>query len=223
MEFEIKNICKRFGRKVPLLDASFTAKSGECIGIIGKNGSGKSTLLSILAGVQKADRGNFLCDGEDLFSSPAQLAKILGYVPQGTPLFDELSAKDNLRLWYGSRELKKELSDGVLSMLGIDEFITVPVKKMSGGMKKRLSIGCSMANKPKILLLDEPSAALDIVCKQSIVEYLTKFKESGGTVVITTHDESELAMCDRIYLLKDSTLSPYEYDGNVSHLAEMLK
>ena len=110
----------------------------------------------------------------------------------------------------------------MLGVLGINEFINVPVKKMSGGMKKRLSIGCSVANNPKILLLDEPSAALDIVCKQSIVDYLTKFKHSGGTVVITTHDESEIALCDKIYILKDSVLRPYEYDGNVARLAEML-
>ncbi len=222
MKFEIKNIYKRYGKKTTLIGASFSAESGECIGIIGKNGSGKSTLLSILAGVQKCDRGEFLCDGADMFASPKLLEGVLGYVPQGTPLLEELSAWDNLLLWYDRRTLKAEMENGVLSMLGIGQFIDVPVKKMSGGMKKRLSIGCSVANDPKILLLDEPSAALDIVCKQSIVEYLTKYKQSGGTVVITTHDAGELALCDKIYVLKEGVLSPYDYDGDVVRLAGML-
>ena len=107
-------------------------------------------------------------------------------------------------------------------MLGIGEFINVPVNKMSGGMKKRLSIGCSVAKHPKILLLDEPCAALDLVCKQSINEYLVRFKESGGTLILTTHDESELSLCDSIYILKDGTLFPYEYDGDIKRLARML-
>ena len=107
-------------------------------------------------------------------------------------------------------------------MLEINDFLSVPVRKMSGGMKKRLSIGCSMAKNPKILLLDEPCAALDLVCKQSIYNYLDKFKAAGGTIIITTHDESDLALCDAVYILKDGILSPYQYDGDVCRLIEML-
>lgn len=222
MKLEIKNIHKKYGKKLPLRGIDFTFEGAGCIGILGKNGSGKSTLLSILAGVQKCDCGEFLMDGKDLLKDSKTLSKNVGYVPQGTPLLDELSARDNLLLWYDKKSLERELCDGVLAMLGIGEFINVPVYKMSGGMKKRLSIGCSVAKHPNLLLLDEPCAALDLVCKQSISEYLCRFKENGGTLVLTTHDESELALCDSIYILKEGKLIPYEYDGDIEGLARML-
>ena len=222
MKFEIKDMCKKYGKKEPLRGVDFVIEEASCVGILGKNGTGKSTLLSILAGVQKCDSGEFLMDGKNLLDNARLLSSVVGYVPQGTPLIDELSARDNLLLWYDKKSLERELSGGVLSMLGIGEFIGVPVNKMSGGMKKRLSIGCSIAKHPKILLLDEPCAALDLVCKKSINEYLTKFKENGGTLVLTTHDETELALCDVIYILKDGFLTRYEHDGDIEKLARML-
>lgn len=222
MKFEINAIHKKYGKKIPLSNVSFTVEDGQCVGILGKNGTGKSTLLSILAGVQSADKGAFLSDGTDLFRNGKLHASTVGYVPQGTPLLDELSARDNLLLWYDKKALDKELDGGVLSMLGINEFIKVPVRKMSGGMKKRLSIGCSVAKNPKLLLLDEPCAALDLVCKQSINDYLLKFKRAGGALILTTHDESDIALCDKIYILKNGTLEPYEYDGDIERLTRML-
>jgi len=222
MDFEIKDIKKSYGKKTPLNGVGFTVAASQCIGILGKNGSGKSTLMSILAGVRKGDGGEFLLDGENLFRNTKRLAEVVGYVPQGTPLLEELSARDNLLLWYDKKTLEAELKDGVLKMLGIDEFIGVTVKKMSGGMKKRLSIGCSVAKRPTLLLLDEPCAALDIVCKQSINNYLTDFKAAGGSLILATHDESELALCDVLYILKEGNLQQYDYDGDLDRLARML-
>ena len=109
MKIEIVNIEKRYRKKQVLRDISFTAEGGNCIGILGANGSGKSTLLSILAGVLKGDSGAFLFDGEDLFKNPARRAQLVGYVPQGTPLIEELTAKDNLSLWYDAKTMEKEL------------------------------------------------------------------------------------------------------------------
>ena len=109
---------------------------GEFLSVIGHNGSGKSTLLSILAGVRRADGGSFLYRGTDLLRRPALIPKVLGYVPQGDPLMEELNAWDNLRMWYDRETLKRELADGALKLLGIDGFLKTPVRKMSGGMKK---------------------------------------------------------------------------------------
>ncbi len=221
---EILNIKKSYGKKQVLKDITFSAKEGECIGILGGNGSGKSTLLNILAGVLHCDGGSFVYRDRELLGNAKLRSAVTGYVPQSTPLFEELSAMDNLLLWYTRDEIKKELSDGVLKMLGIDEFIKVKVSKMSGGMKKRLSIGCSVAGNPKILLLDEPSAALDLYCRENICNYLRSYKEKGGTVIIATHDTSELPLCDRLYIIKDGTLHPYNYDGDTEKLiSELLK
>jgi len=222
MEIEIKNIAKSYRKKQVLKDINLTASGGSCIGILGSNGCGKSTLLTILAGILSADGGSFLCDGKDLLTNPGLRSRLVGYVPQGTPLMEELTALDNLRLWYDREQLQKELEDGVLKLLGIGEFLKMPVNKLSGGMKKRLSIGCAVAGRPPILLLDEPTAALDLPCKESIATYLRQYKSAGGLLLLTTHDVLELQLCDAWYIMKDGVLNPFCFDGDLNKLVESL-
>ncbi|MBR4719305.1 MAG: ABC transporter ATP-binding protein [Lachnospiraceae bacterium] len=218
MKIELEHISKNYGRKRVLRDVSVLAESGTCVGILGGNGCGKSTLLSVLAGIRKASSGRFLCDDRDVFKDRRLRSQIIGYVPQGTPLVEELSARDNLLIFYKPKELERELERGTLKLLGIDEYINVPVRKMSGGMKKRLSIGCAVANHPKLLILDEPSAALDLICKESIQGYLRAYKRNGGAILLATHDEEELKLCDKWYILKRGVAMPYSYDGDVAKL-----
>ncbi len=222
MELTIEGLKKSYRRQQVLCDICLSAQSGSCIAILGANGSGKSTLLSILAGVQKPDGGSFAIDGKQLFSDESLRSRLVGYVPQGTPLIPELTARDNLALWYSRKELEQELQGGILAMLGIGEFIGKRVSKLSGGMKKRLSIGCAMAKRPPVLLLDEPTAALDLQCKQDIAAYLRAYRQSGGIVLLTTHEESELKLCDSWYILKNGRLEPYQYDGDLQRLTESL-
>ena len=210
-------ITSSYGRRKILKGASFTAGRGECIGIVGANGCGKTTLLSVLAGTMKPKSGAVIYDGRTAWSDAGTgrmrsdlevIRRMTGYVPQENPLMPELTVYDNLRLWYPDKHiLKQELAQGFLNLLGIDEFRMKQVSKLSGGMKKRVSIGIAMAGMPPILLLDEPSAALDLICKEDIRKHLMTYLEHGGTVVITTHEESELALCDKIYVMKDGILS----------------
>ena len=222
MNIEIKAIRKSYGRKQVLRDITLSVTSGKCIGILGSNGSGKSTLLSILAGVQSSDGGEFLYDGRDLFKYEKQRALLVGYVPQGTPLIEELTAKDNLFLLYTREEMQKELDSGILKMLGIGDFLSTQVSKMSGGMKKRLAIGCAIAKRPPILILDEPMAALDIACKQSISEYIKRHKQEGGIVLISTHVLIEMELCDEQYIIKNGVLNRFDYKGNLDELVKSL-
>lgn len=219
----ITAIKKSYKSKVILQDITLEVSPCQCIGILGTNGSGKSTLLSILAGVLKADSGKLIYDGKDLIKCTRLRNKIIGYVPQSTPLLEELTAKDNLSLWYSQKEMNYQLTNGVLGMLGIDAFLKTPVYKMSGGMKKRLAIGCAVAHNPKVLLLDEPSASLDLVCKERIHNYLLDFKKNGGIILIATHDTQEFDLCDSLYILKNGILNPFEYDGNVHKLVGILQ
>lgn len=202
-----------------LRDASFSAESGECVGIIGKNGCGKSTLLKILAGVSSRDGGEFLCDGKDLFAEKELRAAGVGYVPQEPPIIPELSARDNLRLWYDKDEMRRSLEDGTLAALGINKFLSLTAGRLSGGMKKRLSIGCALAGSPTVLLFDEPGASLDLPGKKQITDDIVRFKNSGGIAVIVTHEPCELAVCDKIYLLREGVLDEYEYTGDLDALA----
>ncbi|MBP5488999.1 MAG: ABC transporter ATP-binding protein [Lachnospiraceae bacterium] len=205
---EVKNITKQYGKKVVLRDASFSAKQGECVCIAGANGSGKSTLLKILAGTLRANGGSFTAFGHDMLKEPAERERLIGYVPQENPLIGELTALDNLKLWYcNSRyDIEQELERGTLAMLGIPEFLHVRVDAMSGGMKKRLSIGCAVANDPPVLILDEPDAALDLICKEEIRDYLAEHKRRGGIVLLTTHDEEALELVDKLMVMQEGYL-----------------
>ncbi len=205
---QVRNISKSYGKHEVLKQVSFSACPGGFVGIIGANGSGKSTLLSILAGILKPDSGEVYAYGKDLLKDKSCASRFIGYVPQENPLIADLSVRDNLRLWYCDSpfDMDKELKDGFLKQLGLNEYQKKTVKKLSGGMKKRVSIGIAIHNKPNILMLDEPGAALDFAAKKYIRDYLKTYVAEGGAVIIVTHDEEELRLCDRVYELRDGML-----------------
>lgn len=206
---EVKNISKRY-RNTVLDDISFTAEIGQCIGIIGANGCGKTTLLSIMAGVNKAQSGKIYYNNE-LADRKSVFKKYIAYVPQENPLIDELTTKDNLLLWLGSnRKIKDGFENGVLKDLGIDEFLNKQVNELSGGMKRRLSIGISLSNNAPIMLLDEPGSALDIYGKQEVNSYISNYVKNGGTVVMSTHDRDEIDLCTKLYKIEDGILKECE-------------
>lgn len=206
---EVKNISKRY-RNTVLDNISFTAEKGQCIGIIGANGCGKTTLLSIMAGVNKAQSGKIYYNNE-LADKKSVFKKYIAYVPQENPLIDELTTKDNLLLWLGSnKKIKDGFENGVLKDLGIDEFLNKQVNELSGGMKRRLSIGISLSNNAPIMLLDEPASALDIYGKQEVNSYILNYVKNGGTVVMSTHDRDEIDLCTKLYKIEDGILKECE-------------
>lgn len=189
--FKLENISKSYGNKEILKDISIEVNPGEAIGILGINGSGKSTLLSCIA---------------KLYPTNSELK--LGYVPQENPLFDELKPVDNIRMWTDMNrgQIAMALSLPPLSELGISNFLDTPVKAMSGGMKKRVSLASVLINSPQVLLLDEPFAALDLIAKQDILNYMGAFLRTGGSIIIASHEEEIFNFCNRVFLLKDGQL-----------------
>ena len=189
--FQINDISKSYGKKQILNHISLAAGDGEAIGILGANGSGKSTLLSCIAAAYADNR-----------ECPA------GYVPQENPLFDELKPVDNIKMWckLSKAEITAALNNPPLNMMGISDFLDTPVKKMSGGMKKRLSLATVLINNPRILLMDEPFAALDLPAKQDILYYMQQFLKQKGTIIVASHDEDIFHFCSRVYLLKNGGL-----------------
>lgn len=206
---EISDLYKSYHKQNILTGVELAVKPGECVGIVGCNGCGKTTLLSILAGAQKADRGSILYNGKQAIGHPRVFAKEAAYVPQENPLMEELTVRDNLLLWYrGSRkQMEGDLKDGAAAMLGVDRMLERTVSRLSGGMKKRLSIACALSNHAPVLIMDEPGAALDLECKEIIRNYLMEYMASGGAVILTSHELAELALCTDMYVLKDQVLS----------------
>lgn len=219
---DIVGLKKRYGKRDILKGVTLNIEFGSCIGILGGNGSGKTTILSILAGITDADEGEFICEDYDLLKDDKRRRFLVGIIPQCNPLIEELSGKDNLLLWHDRKYLNMSAKDGIIKELGITKFINKRVSTLSEGMKKRLSIACAVKEHSKILLMDEPSAALDIVAKEIIHEYIKKFTDMGGIVILVTHDEGELNLCDRHYILKDGILNEYRFDGNIKNLAKLI-
>lgn len=206
------DIHKCYHRREILRGVNLTAAPGECVGIIGGNGCGKTTLLSILAGALKADKGTVSLDGKDAGRNPGLYARKVAYVPQENPLMEELTVMDNLLLWYrGDRStLEKDLESGAAAFLGIRPMLKRTVEKLSGGMKKRLSIACALSGHGSVLVMDEPGAALDMECKADIRRYVKSYMAKGGAAVLTSHEVGELSVCTRLYALKDGVLIPVE-------------
>lgn len=195
------NIASSYGKKKVLCGVNITAGAGQCVGIVGTNGCGKSTLLNILAGLRKADAGDIYFDGNHAHGRQSFISYV-GYVPQESNLIPELCVMDNLRLWYqDAGMLRQSLEQGFLRALGVDQMCRLKAGMLSGGMRKRVSIGCALAGNPPILLLDEPDAALDLPGKADIRQYLCMYKQMGGTVLLATHDEIDLDLCDSVYAL----------------------
>ncbi len=202
---QIENLVCGYGRKTVLSGLSLNARAGKCVVIAGSNGCGKSTLFSVLAGLKKIRSGSILIKGEK--ASEKRLQRLTGYVPQDSPLFSELTVWDNLLLWYGNREeIKSSLKEGILGKLGLQEILKKEVGKLSGGMQRRVCIGCAMAGRPDILIMDEPGAALDLECKASLHECLREYRDEGGCILLSSHDEMDLALADELYILRDGKL-----------------
>ncbi|MCR5215624.1 MAG: ABC transporter ATP-binding protein [Lachnospiraceae bacterium] len=203
-----EHIKKNFGVKRVLSDVTFSLKEGDILGIVGANGCGKSTLLGILAGTLPADGGSLSYDGKNAFSSRKVFSDGVGFIPQENPLMMELSVLDNLRLWYdaSAKELMESMEQGPLKQWKLYEYAKVRASRLSGGTKKRLSIACALSSSPKVLILDEPGAALDLSMKEEIKSVMKEFAKDHKAVILTSHEMSELSICNRLMLLKDGSL-----------------
>lgn len=221
---ELSGISKSYGKKQILSSVSLTVWKGECIGILGANGCGKSTLLSILAGCLASDAGTVSFFGKAA-RKKADFAASVGYVPQDNPLFFSLSVLDNLRYFYADSPtfLKEDLKNGVPHLFGLDSCLKTRAKNLSGGMKRRLAIACALAAHPPVLLLDEPGASLDFVSKEDIYRYLQLYREQGGTILLTSHEQAEIALCSRLFLLENNSLVPIEANPDIGLLTERMR
>lgn len=219
---EVCDLEKSYRRHQVLKKISFSVRPGACVGIVGENGCGKTTLLSILAGARKPDRGKILFDGQDAAGNPKIFSRAAAYVPQENPLIEELTVRDNLKLWYrgSKKELERDLISGSAAMLGVDQMLKKEVCTLSGGMKKRLSIACALSNHASVLILDEPGAALDLECKAVIRDYLEQYRRLGGTILLTSHEMAELSLCTELYVLRDGHME--SVPGGLSEM-ELIK
>lgn len=214
---EISHVSKKYGRKHVLQDVTFSLAPGECVSIIGENGCGKTTLLKIVAGILKPTGGSVLLDENASVSD--RRAKI-GYVPQDNPLFSELSVWDNLWLWGAG---KSKQTDRVLEQFELADLKKRRVDQLSDGMKRRLSIACACLKKTSVMILDEPTTALDVYYKEEIRKWIRQYLSEGGSVIMTSHDEGDILLADRCYLMENGILRLFsEEEKTVDHIRKAI-
>ncbi|HNV02558.1 MAG TPA: ABC transporter ATP-binding protein [Vicinamibacterales bacterium] len=202
---EIRNLTKSYGDVLALDRFSLDLAKGEVLGLLGPNGAGKTTLISILAGTLGGFTGTVTFQGQSLFAS-RQLKNRLGIVPQDMAFYEDLSAMDNLLFWGGlydvpRAELKRRAAE-ILELVELAGRAKEPVKKFSGGMKRRLNTAIGLLHKPDLLLLDEPTVGIDVQAKVSILDIIRNVGAAGTAVIFTTHQLAEVeTACSRIAIM----------------------
>jgi ABC-2 type transport system ATP-binding protein len=184
----------------------FDIQPGEFFGLLGPNGAGKTTLISILAGLSRASSGQVLVHGHDIVTDYAAARRQLGVVPQELVFDPFFSVRESLRIQSGYFGVKHndDWIDELLSSLGLTDKANANMRQLSGGMKRRVLVALALVHKPAVIVLDEPTAGVDVELRQTLWQFIAKLNRQGSTVLLTTHylEEAE-ALCSRIAMLKE--------------------
>jgi ABC-2 type transport system ATP-binding protein len=206
MILDVRHVRKSFGSTVAVDDVSFALESGRLTGLLGPNGAGKTTTVSMIAGLVAPERGDVLVNGQPLRGDTDPAKRRIGLVPQDLALYEELSARDNLRFFgalYGlsGRALDQAIA-AALDLVELSDRARDAVKTFSGGMKRRLNLAAGILHDPDILLLDEPTVGVDPQSRNAIFDNLESLKRRGKALLYTTHymEEAE-RLADRVVVI----------------------
>lgn len=202
----VSKLYRTAGREVRALDGvSFNIEPGEFFGLLGPNGAGKTTLISILAGLTRASGGSVSVLGHDVVSDFAAARKALGIVPQELVFDPFFSVRETLRIQSGYFGVKNNDAwiDELLQGLGLADKADANMRQLSGGMKRRVLVAQALVHRPPVIVLDEPTAGVDVELRQTLWHFIARLNKAGHTVLLTTHylEEAE-ALCGRIAMLK---------------------
>ncbi|MBY0123390.1 ABC transporter ATP-binding protein [Bacillus sp. S/N-304-OC-R1] len=204
----ILHVSKAFGKHQVLKDINLEIVSGEIFGLLGPSGAGKTTLVKQLVGLDLPTEGENYILQEKMPS--LNLIEKIGYMAQSDALYGELSAKENLEFFaslYGLKGTKRKVRiQEVMGIVSLSEHMNKLVSSYSGGMKRRLSLAIALLHQPKLLILDEPTVGIDPVLRKSIWEAFYQLKNSGTTIIVTTHVMDEAEKCDRLGMIRDGKL-----------------
>ncbi len=221
---QVEALSKRYGTLQAVDRISFEVREGEIYGLLGPNGAGKTTTLSMISGLLEPDDGRVLYDGIDLRADPLKVKQELGVVPQEIALYDELTARENLRFWgglYGLSGAKlKDAINSALELVGLTARADDQVKKYSGGMKRRLNVSMGLVHRPRVVMMDEPTVGIDPQARANILDVVRDIAKSGTTILYTTHylEEAE-EFCNRIAIMDHGKILA---EGTLAELKRML-
>ncbi len=205
LAIEALNVEKRYGALHALAGVSLTVAEGEFFGLLGPNGAGKTTLISIIAGLTRASAGQVRVMGADVITDYRRARRMLGVVPQELVFDPFFTVRETLRIqsgYYGLRNNDPWI-DEVIHHLDLGAKVDANMRTLSGGMKRRVLVAQALVHRPPVIVLDEPTAGVDVELRQGLWQFIRRLNRDGHTIVLTTHylEEAE-ELCDRIAMLK---------------------
>lgn len=225
MIIKVENLVKRYDDLIALDHFNLGVKEGEILGLLGPNGSGKTTAINCILSLLKYDKGNIAIFDKKMSPSAYDIKRDIGVIMQNVAVFDELTVFENIDYFCGlyikDKKKKIELVEKAIDFVGLNDFRKFYPKKLSGGLLRRLNIACGIAHKPKLIILDEPTVAVDPQSRNNILEGIVELNKQGATIVYTSHYMEEVEqICSRIVILdKGKTIA----EGTKESLKSMIK
>ena len=203
---EIESLVKRYGELVAVDGLSLRIPRGQVLGLLGPNGSGKTTTISCILQLLTYDKGAIRVFGQPMTPTAYGLKRRIGVVPQDVAVFDELTVAENINafcaLYVRDRAARRRLVDEAIAFVGLEKFVKFKPKKLSGGLLRRLNIACGIAHGPDLIILDEPTVAVDPQSRGAILDGIKRLNEQGATIIYTSHYMEEVEqLCHRIVIM----------------------
>ena len=203
---EVKDLTKSYKNLVAVDNLSFEVKEGEILGLLGPNGSGKSTTINAILSLLKCDKGIVKIFGKKMTPDAYDIKSKIGVIFQEVAVFEELTVYENLDYFCGlyikDKTIRERYIEDAIKLVSLENYKKFYPKQLSGGLKRRLNIACGIVHKPKLIILDEPTVAVDPQSRNSILNGIEKLREEGASILYTTHYMEEVEiLCDRIIIL----------------------
>ena len=203
---QIENLVKRYGSLVALDHLNLEIREGEIFGLLGPNGSGKTTAINCMLALLKFDKGMIRIFGDEMSPDQYKIKQQIGIVLQNVAVFEELTVYENIDYFCGlyvkERTRRRDLVEEALHFVGLEEYRKMRPKKLSGGLIRRLNIACGIAHKPRLIIMDEPTVAVDPQSRNKILEGIKELNRQGTTIIYTSHYMEEVEqICTRIAIL----------------------
>ena len=222
---KIDSLVKRYGELIALDHLALEIKQGEVFGLLGPNGSGKTTTINCLLSLLSYDKGTIQIFGKDMSPTAYDIKRDIGVIMQNVAVYDELTVQENIDYFCGlyitDKEQRKQYVEEAIKFVGLEDFRKFRPKKLSGGLLRRLNIACGIAHKPKLIILDEPTVAVDPQSRNKILEGIAELNRNGATIIYTSHYMEEVEqICTRIAIMdKGKKIA----EGTKEELTAMIK
>ncbi len=229
MNISVENLTKKYGRQIAVDQLSFTATQGEVLGFLGPNGAGKTTSLRMIAGLLKPDSGRVLYGDLDIWDSPREARRFIGYLPETNPLYLEMYVREALAFYGRIHSVSKDQIDRTIERLGLSREAHKQIKQLSKGYRQRVGLAVAILHDPQILILDEPVSGLD-PNQLSDIRVLIRELAVNRTIIFSSHILSEVELiCDRLLVIHEGQRKAFDsldtlqaqQDGRQIIVAEM--